>query len=126
MANGATYYYVVAAVNGGGESGTTDEAQATPVEPPPAPGGLAAAPGERCVSISWSASQGATGYTVRRSISPEGPFTTIGNPTEPRYLDKDVQSGTSYHYFVIAGNAAGRSPSSTRVSAIPTAPKPLY
>src|SRR5882762_6812552 len=54
---------------------------ATAAAAPRSPAGLAAASGNKSVSLSWSASSGATGYHVKRSTISGGPYTLAGAPT---------------------------------------------
>src|SRR5262249_44666413 len=121
VTNGTTYRYVVAALNDGGESPPSSEVKATPVEPPSLPVGIIARAGNRRVSIVWFATPGATSYGIKRAPSPDGPYITVGKPTEPAYEDTSVENQTKYYYVVNAFNPAGRSPNSDRVEATPTA-----
>ncbi len=121
VTNGTTYRYAVAALNGGGESPNSAELRVTPVDPPALPVGLVAKPGDRRVSIVWFATPGATSYGIKRATSPDGPYITVGKPTEPSYEDTGVENKTKYYYVVNAFNPAGRSPNSERVEATPTA-----
>jgi acid phosphatase type 7 len=92
------------------------------VSVPAAPQNLAATPGNAQVSLTWSASSGATSYNVKRSTTSGGPYTVIANPTSPSYLDTPVVNGTTYFYVVSASNDIGESADSTQVSATPSAP----
>jgi hypothetical protein len=122
--NGTTYYYVVSAVNAGGESANSAQASATPVaaKVPAAPTNLAATPGAAQVSLTWSASDGATSYNVKRATTSGGPYTPIATPTATSYNDNSVTNGVRYFYVVSAVNAGGESPNSNEASAIPTGP----
>src|ERR1700676_410556 len=65
LTNGTTYYYVVSALNTAGQSANSSQASATPVVPvtPPAtPTGLQANAGNAQVTLTWTASAGATRY----------------------------------------------------------------
>jgi fibronectin-binding autotransporter adhesin len=121
VTNGSTYYYVVEAVNSAGASGTSNEASATPVVPPPAPTNLVATAGNGQVSLAWTASAGATGYSVRRGTI-AGSYTTIATDVPgPSYLDTTVTNETDYYYVVLAVAGGATSGSSNEATARPTA-----
>jgi len=121
VTNGTTYYYVVAAVNSAGTSPNSSQVSATPATLPAAPTGLQAAAGNAQVSLSWTASTGATSYSVQRSTTNGGPYTQIATPSGTSYTDSSVTNGTTYYYVVAAVNSAGTSANSSQVSATPTA-----
>jgi fibronectin type 3 domain-containing protein len=113
---GQTYYYLVKAVNGGGVSDASNEASAT--LRPGAPQGLTATAGDGQVALSWTASAGATGYTVKRGTQDGGPYTTLAESvTAGNYADTGVVSGTAYYYVVTASNGGGHSEPSNQASA---------
>jgi fibronectin type 3 domain-containing protein len=125
LTNGTTYYYVVSALNAAGESANSSQANATPTAPatpPAAPTGLQAIAGNAQVSLSWSASTGATSYNVQRSTTSGGPYTQVAAPTTTSDTDTGLTNGTTYYYVVAASNAAGQSANSSQVSATPAAP----
>ncbi|TBL77683.1 hypothetical protein EYB31_16180 [Paenibacillus thalictri] len=126
VTNGNTYYYIVTAVNSNGEGGSSNEASATPkvgVTIPAAPLNLAASGGDTKVTLTWDAVVGATGYKVKRSTTPGGPYTTItSNVYGASFVDTSVVNGTTYYYIVTAINSAGESGNSNEASATPTAP----
>jgi fibronectin type 3 domain-containing protein len=125
LTNGTTYYYVVSALNAAGESANSSQSNATPTAPatpPAAPTGLQAIAGNAQVSLTWSASAGATSYNVQRSTTSGGPYTQVAAPTTPSDTDTGLTNGTTYYYVVAASNAAGQSANSSQVSATPTAP----
>src|SRR5262249_24090762 len=72
----------------------------------------------------WTATSGATSYTVQRATVSGGPYTTVGSPTTASFADTGLTAGTTYFYVVKAVNAAGSSASSSEVSAltVPAAP----
>jgi len=91
-----------------------------PVTPPvpAAPTGLVATPGKKKITLSWSASAGATGYSVKRSSTSGGPYTVIAaGVTTVTYGNTGLPSGATYYYVVSASNAAGQSADSTQASA---------
>ncbi len=124
--NGTIYYYVVTAVGIGGESGNSNQASATPSAPPIpplAPSTLVATAGNAQVALAWSASSGATSYTLKRATVSGGPYVTfIGGLAGTTYTDASATNGTTYFYVVSASNSAGESPDSIPVSATPSAP----
>jgi hypothetical protein len=73
------------------------------------------------VSLSWSASSGATSYNVMRATANGGPYTTISSPTTTSYSDTGLTNGTTYYYVVTAANANGASGNSNQASATPAA-----
>ena len=101
--------------NKGGGGGSDPQA-------PSAPTGLQAAAANAQVSLSWSASTGATSYHVKRSTTSGGPYTQISAPTSTSFTDTGLTNGTAYFYAVSALNTAGESPNSTQATATPTAP----
>ncbi|MGE0449794.1 MAG: S8 family serine peptidase [Vicinamibacterales bacterium] len=119
VVNGTTYHYAVVATNGVGDSSPSANASATPIAPPSAPTGVTATGGSRQVTISWNPSGGATSYTVRRSTSSGGSYSTVAsNLTATTYTNTGLQRNRRYYYIVIAVNAAGSSPNSAVVSAL--------
>ena len=122
-ANGSTYYYVVSATNAVGESANSPEVNATPSlpPPPPAPTGLTATAGNASVPLSWTASSGATSYTVKRSTTSGSGYATLGTPSGTSYIDSTAANGSTYYYVVSASNAGGEGANSSEVSATPAA-----
>jgi fibronectin type 3 domain-containing protein len=122
LTNGTIYYYVVSALNSAGESANSSQATATPAAPatpPPAPTGLEAIAGNAQVSLTWTASAGATSYHVKRGTTSGGPYTQVAVPTTSSDTDTGLTNGTTYYYVVSALNAVGESANSAEVSATP-------
>jgi fibronectin type 3 domain-containing protein len=122
LTNGTTYYYVLSAVSASGESANSAQVSATPVAPatpPAAPTGLHATPGNAQVSLTWTATTGATSYHVKRSTTSGGGYTQIAAPTAANYTDTAVTNGATYFYVVSALNSAGESGNSAQVTATP-------
>ncbi|WNG20989.1 glycoside hydrolase family 6 protein [Cystobacter fuscus] len=88
-------------------------------DPASAPTGLTATPGNKQVTIGWSASLGATSYTVKRGTASTGPFATVASVTGTSYTNTGLTNGTPYYFVVSASNAKGESPNSSVVSATP-------
>jgi hypothetical protein len=89
---------------------------------PPAPTGLTATGGNAQVTLSWTASTGATSYAVYRGTAAGGEgATAIATPTATSYVDTGRTNGTTYYYKVAAVNAAGTSGMSSEAAAKPSA-----
>jgi hypothetical protein len=92
-----------------------------PPQPPPAPTGLTATPGNAQVTLAWQPSAGATSYKVYRSTVLGQETFFIGGVTGTTWIDSPVANGTTYYYQVTAVNANGESARSSEVSATPSA-----
>ena len=88
---------------------------------PAAPSNLAAIPSNAQIGLTWTASNGATGYKVKRSTTSGAGYVQIGIPTGTSYTDSTLVNGTTYYYVVTATNSTGESPNSSLVGATPTA-----
>lgn len=87
---------------------------------PSAPTNLVAVAGNTQVSLSWTASSGATSYNVKRATTSGGPYTTIAsNITTTSYTNTGLTNGTTYYYVVTAVNSVGESANSNQQSATP-------
>ncbi|MDP5275783.1 glycoside hydrolase family 6 protein [Chengkuizengella axinellae] len=105
---------LISGVEPGGSSGGGD-----PI-PPAAPTGVATSGGDEEISLSWNPVSGADSYSVKRSTSAGGVYTTVATGlTSTSYTDTDVINGTTYYYVVSAENEAGEGSDSAEVSAIP-------
>jgi parallel beta-helix repeat protein len=89
---------------------------------PATPVGLMATAGNAQVSLSWTASSGATSYHVKRSTTSGSGYMQVGAPTAASFTDTGVSNGTEYFYVVSAVNSAGESANSAQVNATPVAP----
>jgi hypothetical protein len=122
LTNGTTYYYVVSSYNSAGQSANSTQVSATPAAPitvPAVPTGLQATAGNAQVSLTWTASAGATSYHVKRSTTSGGPYTQVAAPTTASDTDTGLTNGTTYYYVVSALNSVGESANSSQVSATP-------
>lgn len=126
LVNGITHYYVVSAVNANGESANSSEVEVMPqLGPPPAPTGAIATAGNAVVQLGWNASFQAGSYTVKRSSTAAGPFTTIAQGlVSTAYTDTAVVNDLTYHYVITATGPGGESGPSAIVSARPAAVPP--
>jgi hypothetical protein len=122
LTNGTRYFYVVSAYNSAGQSANSSEVSATPMAPstPPAvPANLQATAGNAQVSLSWTASSGATSYHLKRSTTSGSGYTQIAAPTATSYTDTGLTNGIAYFYVVSALNAAGESANSAQATSTP-------
>jgi IPT/TIG domain/Fibronectin type III domain len=72
------------------------------------------------INLAWDAQSGPVRYSVKRSTTSGGPYTTIAPPpilTSNSYTDSGRSQGSTYFYVVSAINASGESPNSAEVSA---------
>jgi cellulose 1,4-beta-cellobiosidase len=65
------------------------------------------------VEVTWTASAGATSYTVYRATSRRGTKTTLGTTSNTTYSDTTASTMVTYYYFVKATNSYGTSGYST-------------
>lgn len=87
--------------------------------PPAAPTNLTASAGNAQVSLSWTASTGATSYTVYDSTTSGGPYTNIGSVSSNSANVTGLTNGTTYYFVVTASNSSGTSGNSNQASATP-------
>ncbi len=116
------YYYVVRASNGTCASGNSAQAAATTsacvCTPPAAPTGVtASSSSQTAATVSWSASSGATSYTIWRATTSGGPYTQVGTSTSTSFNDSGLTCGTTYYYVVQASNGTCASGNSAQASA---------
>jgi len=86
-----------------------------PPLPPPAPANVSVLNGDTQVTLTWSAAPTATGYNVKRSGTPGGPYTSVGTPSNTSFVDTGLVNGSTYYYVVSASNAGGEGPNSSEV-----------
>ncbi len=93
---------------------------------PAAPTGLTATAGNASVTLTWTASSGASTYSVYRGTTAGGEAATaiVTGVTATTYTNTGLTNGTKYFYKVAAVNTAGTSPQSAEASATPAAPVP--
>ncbi|MGO8670756.1 MAG: glycoside hydrolase family 3 C-terminal domain-containing protein, partial [Capsulimonadaceae bacterium] len=90
---------------------------------PSTPTNLTATAGNAQVSLSWTASSGATSYSVYRGTASgaESATAIASGVTTTSYTNTGLTNGTAYFYKVAAVNANGTSALSTEASATPSA-----
>jgi cellulase/cellobiase CelA1 len=90
----------------------------TPNQPPAAPTGLQATAGQTNISLTWSASAGATQYQVLRAPGASGgTFAQVGTATGTTFNNTGLPANSTFRYQVTASNANGTSPPSSAVTA---------
>jgi hypothetical protein len=83
---------------------------------PRPPAGLTATTGVAPVLLAWTARPGAVSYTVKRALSPSGPFVPIASGlTTPSHDDTTASANTVYYYTVSSVNAGGESADSVPI-----------
>ena len=87
---------------------------------PAPPTGLTAAPGNGQVTLTWTATPGATRYNVKRSTVSGGPYTAIANPLTPTFTDTGVTNRRAYYYVVSGLNPLGEGANSAQATATPS------
>jgi fibronectin type 3 domain-containing protein len=125
VAAATTYYYEVSAVNVNGAQGPLSS-ETSALTLAAAPANLTAQGGSGFVSLSWSASKGATSYSVFRSLTSggEGNTPVASGLTATSYTDLNVNAGITYFYTVAAVDATGTGPQSAETSTITVASPP--
>ena len=122
LTNGLTYTYVVSASNAGGE---TRSAPRVVTLKPDAPVIGTLLNGDKRATIQWSAPPGVTGYTLYWNETGNVTATDarIDNAVSP-FAHEALRNGGTYHYRIVARNAAGDSPLSQegKVTLAPDAP----
>jgi autotransporter-associated beta strand protein len=119
LTNGTEYFYIVAANNASGAGINSSEVNATPVASVPiAPLGLTAMGSNNKIILNWTASVGATGYTVYRASTTGGPYAAVANDISAvTFTDVGLSGNTTYYYVVVAANANGSGAYSAEVGA---------
>ncbi len=118
LTNGQTYSFEVRAVNTGGNGAASASVTARPQlpNPPDAPTGLAATPGNAQVSLSWTAPTiFVTHYEYRQD---DGAWTSTGSSNTTHTIT-NLTNGTIYTFRVRGVNSAGNGAVSTSDRATP-------
>jgi len=115
----------VQTVGAGGSSGYSNEVSVVPSGAPIAPTGLSTTQGDAQVTVTWSASSGATSYNVLRSTTSGTGYVPIATGiTGTSYSNTGLINGTTYYYVVQAVGSGSTSVISAQVQATPTASTP--
>ena len=109
LSPGSPYEYVVVAYNLAGPSAGVSVFLQTLALPP---ANLTAAGGADQVTLSWAASNGATGYNIYRGTAPGAEATTpvATNVTTTSFVDSGLTPGTTYYYQVTSIDGSGEGP----------------
>ncbi|MBN8459527.1 MAG: autotransporter-associated beta strand repeat-containing protein [Verrucomicrobia bacterium] len=78
------------------------------------------------VRLDWTPLRMATSYQVKRSLSPEGPFTPVGGPVIVPSLTIDAAAGAAVYYTVAANNWFGAGADAAAVRFSPSALRARY
>jgi fibronectin type 3 domain-containing protein len=117
-----TYYVMLngyAAYSGVSLTGSYSTSTCTP---PAAPTGLTASGvSSSQINLSWTASSGATSYTVSRSTTSGGPYSSVGTATTTTFSNTGLAASTTYYYVVSASNGTCASGNSAQASAATSA-----
>ena len=90
--------------------------------PPAAPTGVSAtAASSSQINLSWGASSGATSYTVLRSTTSGGPYSSVGTSATTSFSNTGLSCNTTYYYVVTASNGTCSSGNSAQVQATTSA-----
>jgi fibronectin type 3 domain-containing protein len=125
LTNGSTYYFTVKAVNAHGPGAASAEVPSTPLTVPEAPTQLTAAPGDRQVTLTWSApapdgGSKVSSYNVYYATSADFQGAAeVRGVTGTALVLVGLVNGTTYHFRVTAVSNADEGPPSGEVPAIP-------
>ncbi|WP_114778443.1 LamG-like jellyroll fold domain-containing protein [Botryobacter ruber] len=123
-----TYYYTVTSLNTAGESenATILELRTNELLAPTAVQSPRIASGDAKVTLTWEFQYDVT-YDILRSESVNGTYEPIAtNVNALRYEDSNRENGRTYYYKIVAQNAAGRSPETQVMTAMPEEGQHLY
>lgn len=98
---GNTYYYKVCAVNKGQE-GKMSKVVSSKIKPSAVKDLKAKSAGGKNITITWSASKGASSYEIYRSTSAKSGYSQVGTTTSLSFNNNKLKDGTTYYYRVYA------------------------
>jgi fibronectin type 3 domain-containing protein len=125
LIGGSTFYYKISANGANGEGAQSAAyAYATTLRSVAPTGVSATSLSASSIQIAWNSVNGASSYTVYRSGSSGGTYTSVGTSSTSSYTNTGLNAGTIYYYKVSAHSTDGESYQSSSVSAItmPTVP----
>ncbi len=122
---GNGYFYVIQAVFSGGIGQNSNEVSGATTGSTVVSGLSVVATTGSSVDLTWVPITGTASYTVYRSTSAGGPYTSIGTSASKNYTASGLTANTTY-YFKVASTTCNTTCQSTSVSAItnstPSAP----
>lgn len=90
--------------------------------PPAAPTGVTAtAASQSQINVSWNAVSGATSYTILRSTTSGGPYSSVGTSATTSFSNTGLSCNTTYYYVVTASNGTCSSGNSAQAQATTSA-----
>ena len=110
LADNTTYYYVIGSwyENGTPDGAENDSSEVSATTAPSDPSSLTAtASAARAITLSWSASAGASTYNVYQSSTTGGPYTEVGSSGTTSYTATGLGDSTAYYFVVTAVNSEG-------------------
>jgi alpha-L-fucosidase len=81
---------------------------------------LSGSAGNTTACLSWSSVAGATGYLLKRSSAPGGPYTNLTTSPGSAFIDTGLTNGSTYYYVVSALNGSTVLGDSDEVSVAPS------
>lgn len=125
LSNGTTYDFRIANVTTTSTASYSSVATETPMTTPTAPNDVAAIPGNRQVTLTWSAppngGSAITDYVIQFRTSPSGTWTTVTDPVSATtgVVVTSLPNGTSFDFRVAAVNRVGTSSYSAIINSTP-------
>ena len=108
VVKGKTYTYSVVAVDANDRPMNKNGSGASIVRKVVSPTSVTATVKSTGVRLEWKAISNAESYTVFRKTG-SGSWSQVGSTSGLSYIDKNVKSGTTYYYSVIAYNTRGKA-----------------
>lgn len=94
----------------------------TALEDIPVPSGLRGTSSLGKIELTWNATAGVTGYSVRRATISGGAYSEIATTANTSFIDTNVTDGVTYYYVVASKDASGTSANSTEIAVLAIGP----